>query len=348
MTHVLFDLRVVGPRWHGISRHAAQLFAALQRRSFNVRFTAIARPSCPRALLPPGDYEVLPAEIRPYGLGEQTLLPAMLGRANADLYYSPTYVVPFACPIPFVFTVHDLIDVQAPNAKLKHRLYFRRILPSLVDRARAVVTVSEFSRRTLLDFGLPARKVVVVPNGHALNPFPNAVRLPRLLHMTNGRPHKNTSLVFRLAHRLLPRFPELRLLCVGLSALPPEGRGLGDRVDLRPVVDPGELARVYSESVATLVPSYAEGFGLPALESMACGTPVVVSNRASLPEVVGDAAPALDPDDLDAWERTVSRILTDNAFAADLASRGLARAQTMTWDRSAAIWADVVTRICGR
>jgi glycosyltransferase involved in cell wall biosynthesis len=280
--------------------------------------------------------------VRPYGLGEQVRLPLLIRRVEADLYFSPTYVVPLACPAPFAFTVHDLIDASSPDAKLKHRLYFRRVLPLIVARARVVLTVSNFSRRTLIDLGLPVAKVVTVPNGHALLPPDGAVRQRRLLHVTNGRPHKNTPLVFRVFARLARRFPDLRLLCVGLYAVPPEARAFADRVELRPFIDPPDLARTYGESAVTLVPSYAEGFGLPALESMACGTPVVVSNRASLPEVVGDAAPALEPDDVDAWEREIARILVDADFARDLSQRGLLRASAMTWERTATAWLTAV------
>lgn len=341
---VLFDLRTLAARWHGIARHGVGLLGALVKLHPKIEWTALVRTSARTADLPPGIARALPIDIAPYSAREQLLLPIAIWRLRPDLFVTPTYVAPLLCPVPFVLTVHDLIDFKAARPALRHRVYFPHILPRIAHRAAAVMTDSEYSRRDLVGLGLPAAKLHVVPSGHSLTPRLDLPRAERLLHLTNGRPHKNTALVLALFRRLAPRFPKLSLTIIGATPL---GASHSQRIDMRPSVTPDVLAMLYSSSAVTLVPSFAEGFGLPALESMACGTPVVASNRAALPEVVGDAAPLLSPDDLDAWERVVSRIITHSAYARDLSDRGLKRAATMTWEATARAWSTAVTRALG-
>jgi glycosyltransferase involved in cell wall biosynthesis len=243
-----------------------------------------------------------------------------------------------------VFTIHDLIQLQVPAvATPVKRLYYQLIVRPASRRAFRVLTVSEYSRARILEWsGLPEERVVNVGNGVDL-PFTaegqrHEPGFPYVLYVGNARPHKNL-------HRLLSAFkcvdyPELRLLLSGAPTEEIAGRlrqlGIENRTEFVGAPSDDALARFYRGAELLVMPSLIEGFGLPALEAMACGTPVVVSRGTALPEVVGEAGLFIDPLDIQDMTRAMERLLGDRELRTTMRQLGVERSRQFSWARVAA------------
>jgi glycosyltransferase involved in cell wall biosynthesis len=300
-------------------------------------------------------------EHQPAPLGviwQQVQLPRRLARGDVDLFWSPLQTLPLAGRVPAVVTVHDLTALLYPETHTARVRWSQ--LPFLersLDRARAVIVVSAATAADLRrHFPSSAAKVRVVYPGvdPAFAPAaPDEVRRIReelglpggyLLSVATLEPRKNLA-------RLLDAWEALRR--EEPAATPPlvlaGGKGwhsaaLERRIaDLAPLglthlgrVDDARLIRLFQGARIFVYPSLYEGFGLPPLEAMACGVPVVTSDAASLPEVVGDAGVTVDPRDAEALAGALQALLAAPERAADLARRGRERAARFTWERAAA------------
>jgi alpha-1,3-rhamnosyl/mannosyltransferase len=261
-------------------------------------------------------------------------------------------VCPPWLPCPAIVTVHDLIHLRFP-VRRRHPLapvYARVMLRLAVRRARRLITVSESTRQDLVArLGARPERIHVIPNGVGPPFGPGApgdgadallakLGVPRayFLFVGNPLPHKNLP-------RLLDAYAGLppALGALVMVGIPPATRaavdalcrapGLGDRVRvLAPVAAP-VLARLYQGALVVVCPSLWEGFGLAALEAMACGAPVLAANRGALPEVVGDAALLVDPTDVDALREGMYTLAGQEPLRAALRARGLARARAFSW-----------------
>jgi glycosyltransferase involved in cell wall biosynthesis len=293
-----------------------------------------------------------PMTARAYSVTELWRLALAARRDRADLYHAPHYVCPPWLPCPAVVTVHDLIHLRFP---VRHRhllapLYARVMLRVAVRRARRLITVSESTRQDLVErLGARPERIRVIPNGvgapfgpaetpGAADPALDAlgVARPYFLFVGNPLPHKNLA-------RLLDAFAGLppvlgRLVLVGI---PPAARatvdrlcaapGLGARVHVLAPVPAPILARLYQNATLVVCPSLWEGFGLAALEAMACGAPVIAAKRGGLPEVVGDAGLLVDPANVDALREAMYTLAGQEPLRAALRARGLARARAFSW-----------------
>jgi len=258
-----------------------------------------------------------------YSIREQIHVPWVLRRERPDLFHAPHYVLPAAIHCNSVVTIHDCIHLMFPQY-LPNRMayaYARAQMWTAAHRSDCILTVSDASKRDILHlFNIPPEKIVVVYNAidahFSVTPHPDAVARVReryqldhrfLLYVGNIKPHKNLV-------RLIEAFSELRtgdledlkLLIIGdeISKLPAlrhavHRHKLHKHVRFLGYVPDDQLAVLYRLAAVFVFPSLYEGFGLPPLEAMASGTPVVVSNVSSLPEVVGDAAVLVDPHDID-------------------------------------------------
>jgi len=250
--------------------------------------------------------------------------------------------------LPQVTTVHDLLPLLYPEEYPRHQHYFRRYVPAVLRFSRAVIVCSESTRRDILRlYGkVPAERIHVVLGGYdaarftpegPVEPAPE----PYALYLGNVMPHKN---LLRLvdAFAAAARHGPGRLVLRGrgkprhVEALRARiaSHGLEARVDWQPYADVASLPALYRGARMLLLPSLYEGFGLTALEAMACGTPVITSATSSLPEVVGDAALLVDPADTGALAEAIARLFADDRLAKDLAARGLARARLFSWERT--------------
>ncbi len=276
------------------------------------------------------------------------------GRLAADVAFFPHYdVPPLGALPPAVVTVHDLMHFRLPAMFAAHkRLLAARVLRRAVRRAARVVTGAEHARRDLTAW-MPwaAERITVVPHGvdpSFAAPVPEpalawsgALR-PYLLCVGNRKPHKNVVTAVEVLARLRARRPELRLVLAGPRFRGSDGvaeraaaLGVADAVvDAGPVSE-DRLRALYRDAECLLFPSLYEGFGLPVLEAMASGTPVVASDRTSVPEVVGDAGLMVEALDADAMAAAVERLWSDGALRASLVTRGRERAAAFTWEAAA-------------
>jgi glycosyltransferase involved in cell wall biosynthesis len=309
-----------------------------------------------------------------YGLREHFSIPLKLRRLGVELFHSPHYVLPLLNRTPAVVTIHDCIHLLFPEY-LPNRMawrYARYMLASAIRRSASILTVSEASRRDILRFHPDADpdRIHVVPNAidPALLEKPSEEETARireryqirgrfLLYAGNIKPHKNLERLIA-AFGVLKRDPELadlKLFIIGdeITRYGSLRRGVeaaGVRQDVRffGFVPDRTLAGLYRLASIFVFPSLYEGFGLPPLEAMACGTPVVTSRISSLPEVAGDAAFLVDPYSVDDIARGIRSLLVDSDLAATLVRRGRARAQRFSWERSVREIHSVYMRVLGR
>jgi glycosyltransferase involved in cell wall biosynthesis len=296
---------------------------------------------------------------------DQVTLPRALGRDRITVFLSPYYKGPVRAPCPVVLTIHDLYFINYPG---RHRPVYEAIVTRAARlyaaRATAIISDSEYSKRAIVDrLGVGAAKVSVIPValGGEFKPasLTAAARAryglvsPYVLYVGNFNPHKNIPRLVR-AFGLLPGPVRSRHSLVlaggygdGRSELArlAESLGLTDRVVFAGRVDDADLPALYSEAAVYVTPSLEEGFGSTVLEAMACGAPVVSSNRAALPEVVGDAGLLFDAEQEREIASVLARVLSDTALAEDLRRRALARAglytPTQTTGRVLALLRDV-------
>ncbi len=296
----------------------------------------------------------------PYSIAEQFALPTALRREGAELFHAPHYVLPPLTPCRSVVTIHDCIHLRFPQylpSKLGYA-YARAQMWTATHRAGRVITVSEASKRDILRyFRVPESRIDVIYN--AIDdrfwqepPADEVARVreryrltaPFVLYAGNIKPHKNLERLIEAFHLMRHDSPDLahvQLLIIGdeISKYATLRRAvhrhkLHKHVRFFGFVSDQTLAALYRLANVFVFPSLYEGFGLPPLEAMASGTPVITSNVSSLPEVVGDAALMIDPYEPKAIADAMQRVLTDAALRADLRARGLARAREFSWERS--------------
>jgi len=312
------DQRWIGA--HGIGRFARQLLAGLD-------YQPVALNSSPASPLDPLRLSVA---LRHLGV--------------RDLFFSPGYNAPLVCRAPYILTIHDLNHLDRPeNSSPLKRSYYATLLRRAAQRALCVLTVSEFSRGRILEWsGLRPHRVVNVGNGVGAEFHPGAVpfRLsrPYLLAPTSRKRHKNDQRVVEAFARAA--LDDIFLIFTGepSAALTAciRHHHLGGRVRFTGCVPDALLPSLYCGAEAVLFVSLYEGFGLPLVEAMACGIPVVTSNNSAMPEVASDAALLVDPTSVEEIARAMERIVGESALRQQLRARGLVRAVRFRWSDTSA------------
>jgi glycosyltransferase involved in cell wall biosynthesis len=307
-----------------------------------------------------------------YSVGEQIHVPWVLMREKPDVYHAPHYVLPVAVRCRSVVTIHDCIHLMFPQY-LRNRAayaYARGAMWSAAKRSDRILTVSEASKRDILHFfNVPPEKISVVYNAiderFWIEPAAEDIDRVRerfqlhqrfVLYAGTIKPHKNlVRLIEAFAELRKSDFEELKLLIIGdeISKLPALRRAvhshkLHKHVRFLGFLPDDTLAALYRLASVFVFPSLYEGFGLPPLEAMASGTPVVTSNVSSLPEVAGDAAVLVDPYSVSAIVTGMRRVLSDPELASELRRKGLVRARDFSWERSVARTHQIYRLVDGR
>jgi glycosyltransferase involved in cell wall biosynthesis len=284
----------------------------------------------PRDIVLPAGVEHVVVDAPKYSIQELF----RIGRApRIDLFHAPHYVVPFV-KVPFVVTIHDLIHLRHRNPLA--RVYARTMIGRAVRRSRRVITVSNAVRDEIAaEFG-HAEKIAVTYNGvdAVFTPAGAKAEGRYFLFVGNDKPHKN---VDRLV-AAFARVPDAQLI---LAGGPFERFRDRDRIVVAGFVSSEELASFYRGAIALVLPSIEEGFGLPALEAMACAAAVITSTTPSLVEITGDAALHVDANSIDAIAGAMKRVMNDAELRATMIARGLDRAKTFTWRRCAEVTREI-------
>jgi glycosyltransferase involved in cell wall biosynthesis len=288
---------------------------------------------------------------------------------RVEIFHATEHLLPPLKNARTVFTLHDLIFQFFPEYHLPlNRWFLRNAMPHFLRRADAIIAVSECTKRDAIRvYNIPPEKITVIYEAAdpALHPETDASRIaqvraryannqPFLLFVGVIEPRKNIIALVDALRLLRARGYPHRLLIAGRKGwlYQPtldhvKQTGMSDAVDFLDFVPDDDLAALFSACDAFVFPSLYEGFGLPPLEAMAAGAPVICSNTSSLPEVVGDAALLINPRDVGEIANAIERVITDSALRDELRTKGLAQAKKFSWERAARETLAVYQRVSG-
>jgi glycosyltransferase involved in cell wall biosynthesis len=339
---------------------AQQLLSFHRDYNFKLYFTEQVPPQFREM---EGNFKSVVIPIREEILSKQFVMGALLNRPGLDLVHFPAFPPALACFRPTIWTIHDATAWLYPETmSWKGRTYFGRLGAMAARSSKAIITVSNESKRNIVDaLRVPEEKVKVIYEG--INPIfkrmedPDKVQslrqrygLPQrfLLSVGTLEPRKNLPFLIKVYKALRDSYPaqpgrpetQLGLVVVGRKGWKSQEtdealKSAGSGVILTGFVSREDLVGLYSTASAFVLSSLYEGFGFPPLEAMACGCPVVVSNRGSLSEVVGNAARLLELDDIRTWVETLRLILDNPAISQPLIEKGQERVRRFSWKTAA-------------
>lgn len=317
---ILADGRWSGP--HGIGRFSDEVLPRLQNTSIMTEG--------PKPLSSKNFYWL------PYQLRKKS--------SQHKVFFTPGFNPVLFSPMPFVFIIHDLCHLNAPGtAKFAKQIYYQTVMKAAAHAACKILTPSEYSKATILEWlNIPEDKIVVVGSGIneniAINKTSHQPGYNYLLHVGNTKEHKN--IVRLLCAFAIANIDEsFRLVLTGQRTKEIEEiliiHHLHERVIFTGVLTEKQLAEYYRGASAVVFPSLYEGFGLPIIEGMASGVPVLTSNITSMPEVAGDAAVLVNPYRIESIAAGIEKIINDSELRKSLIEKGNERVKLFSWERTA-------------
>jgi glycosyltransferase involved in cell wall biosynthesis len=351
------DTRLIFYQKAGIGQYIQSLMQALAEIDHEDEFTLFhsRKDNHPFVTAPNIRYRALwtPSHHR----FETTTMTAELLPHRLDVLHSPDFIPPRYTRYPAVITVHDLAFLLYPRFLTKQSARYYGQVDVAARRAAHIIAVSQSTRRDVIKLlGVPSDKVTVIHEAaqplfrpldraqarqHVASVF--GVEQDFILFVSTIEPRKNLPTLLeafrkmRDVHRV-----EVKMVVAGRRGWLTEEMNdqidklqLNGHVHFLGAVPNEELLYLYNAAKVFALPSFYEGFGLPPLEAMACGTPIVVSNTSSLPEVVGDAGQLVDPNDVEAWSVVLWRVLSDENLRAEMCEKGLRRVASFSWERAA-------------
>ncbi|MGQ9611545.1 MAG: glycosyltransferase family 4 protein [Chloroflexus sp.] len=368
-----FDARYIGDHFPGIGRYITALLPELSSLSRQHHLFVLVNADQALSPLNGTSVERITVRSAPFALTQQLELPLLAARLQLDVLHSPYIVKPYLLPCPSVVTIYDVLPLRYPNTlSPRGRRFYRLALRLAARSARSLITISTVSRDDLaFHLRIPRERIVVTPLAAAPSFTPQPVDeitdmrlrygLPRhyVLYVGSNKPHKNIDRLLRAWERVIPDLPasltDTVLVIAGkfdprypLPATIANERGLSERVKILPGVSDDDLPALYSGALLFVFPSSYEGFGLPPLEAMACGTPVVCAYAGSLPEVVGEAALTVDPHNMHEIAEGILRVLRSPDLARFLRERGQRQAARFSWRATAQATLEVYEQIAER
>jgi len=271
--------------------------------------------------------------------------PLMLSKAirssSADIFYSPSFMPPLSANIPFIITIHDLMHLFYYSKM--HKLYYEHVIARLAKKAKKIITVSHFSKQQLTDLlGIDERIITVIYNGvdrqFIHNQTAHILDRPYVLYVGNRRKNKNIPAMLQafaqaqISNDIIFAFsgqPDEQLLQLAQQL------GIHTRIRFLGFIAEEDLPKFYKGALATLYVSLMEGFGLPILESMASGTPVLTSNTSSLPEIAGTAALCIDPHHVSEITYGIEQLINNNSLRQHYIEEGFSRIEDFQWEHTA-------------
>jgi glycosyltransferase involved in cell wall biosynthesis len=369
---IVFDGRYIQDQYHGIGRYAFQLLMQLARLLPAHRFVVLRDLSLAESRFDWAALEALPnvcmqgIAAPTFSVKEQLVIPFLSRLRGHAIYYTPYFALPWLLHAPSFVTVHDCIFEH--NARYMprrwERAYYKLLMRASMWRARVVFVPSRATARDVRHFyGVPAHKLVVTPEAAdpGFRPVEDSdstrkVRkrygLPDSFVLAVGarRPHKNFGMLVRAVSRL----ENAELVFVGnadkrfTDDAANEAANAGSRVHFLGAVPEADLPLLYNLATVVACPSLIEGFGLPLLEAMSCGTPVVCSDIPVFREVAGDSVIYADPHNEAAWAQALNEVLRSAGMRSKLRDAGLKRASQFTWEQTARALVPLYARLSSR
>lgn len=349
---VAIDARMIqAGSMHGIARYVYQYVMCLASKSVSdKKFYIFVNKGNPLLNKQWPDFiELVIIHSKWISFKEQFELPKVLKELNIDLFHSPSFVAPMVCPSKLLMTIHDLNHlVLSQYYTPLHQMYYKIFVKRCIQKSKFVITVSNFSKKEIVkNLGLPEDKILVTYNGVSPNyvPIEDPVQLKYVQELyelpdqfifclSNDKPHKNV-------HQLVRAYCYSRVTTPLVLASPvnrkliqlAESFGKKHLIYFSKYIHEQHLPTVYSMTKLFVYPSTYEGFGLPPLEALACGAPVLVSNSTSLPEVVGNNAIFADPYDYTDIARALEEGVNNSLLLKKLKMTGLNHSKKFKWDK---------------
>ena len=348
--HVAIDARMITPgSMHGIARYVSELLRCLAVYDRGHTYSILVERKSPLYNWEFPSYMSLEIVRSPwFSLGQQWEFPSLLKKLKVDVFHATSFMAPLSCPCHLIMTIHDLNHMVLPHFYTPfHQFYYQMFVRSSIKRSSYVLTVSEFSKQEIVNnFKIPAEKIWVTYNGVSNEYQPiNDLRYRQYVRdiyelpdrfifcLSNNKPHKNISrLVSAFCHADL-NIPLVLTCPVDKSLLElAESYDKKHLIHFAKFIREEHLPSVYSMTDLFVFPSTYEGFGLPPLEALSCGAPVVVARSSSLPEVVGDSAVYTNPYDFRDMAHALEQACSDQKLRTKLRENGLKQAQRFTWE----------------
>ena len=352
--------RIFRPNKHGMDFVALETIRELQKIDHENEYFIFVSPGPDHCLNDSDNMHIVELRCPSYPLWEQVALPRAVARVRPDLLHCTSNTAPVKCPVPLVLTLHDIIFLekrQSSSRSLYQEMgwhYRRLVVPRILSECRKIITVSNFECNRIREaLNLPKDRLTAVYNGYSphfrqMPPAPEIVHkyVPSddyLFFLGNTDPKKNTPRVLKAYGLYLRQSKHKRpLLIADLKEEAIDGILSAEGIkEVKPYLSfPGyipnaDLAALYNGAFAFLYPSLRESFGIPTLESMACGTPVIAGNTSAMPEIAGEGALLADPLDENDIARKILLLEEDDTFYQQQVDYGLERVKLFSWRKSA-------------
>ena len=355
--------RLFRPKKHGMEVVALELIRELQQMDSRHLYTIFVKKDVDKCIADSDHVTVRELKNWPYPIWEQVVLPNTIRHEQLDILHATCNTAALFPSVPLVLTLHDIIyleklDMAGTWYQNFGNVYRRWVVPSAVQKAQAVITVSEFEKKVMIErLHIPENKVKVIYNAvnarfnnrylnDEVETFRKSLGLPDkfTLFLGNTAPKKNTkNTIEAYASYLTNAIAPLPMVILDypkalvLEQLQKSGyTSLIKHFIFPGYIRPEQMPLVYNSATLFLYPSFRESFGLPILEAMACGIPVITSNTSSMPEVAGEAAMLVTPSDIADIARSIDRVLSSEEQQNEMRIRGLKRAEAFTWSNAAA------------
>ncbi|PWB38947.1 MAG: hypothetical protein C3F02_00885 [Parcubacteria group bacterium] len=359
---IVIDLRIYGPRVGGLGRYNQKLLEELVKIDLTNQYILIFKEAPDDLPQLPANFQIKIANCRWYTVKEQIVMPFILYSLQADLVHFPHFNVPIFYRGKFLVTIHDLIMTKFPSRRAStHRnnfvfnfkyWFYNRIIKSAVHRAWRIIAVSEFGRQDLIKHfkmsSAQSDKIKVVYEGITKlgSPFVEKISLPEnfFLYVGNAYPHKNLEFLIDVFIKFKIKHPDFYLILIGqknyfyerLKILTRQSHPLDkNNIIFVGYVPDNLLGAYYQQARAYVFPSLYEGFGLPPLEAMSLGTPILSSQSSCLSEILGPAALYFDPLREESLLEKMEMIICQENIAFDLKQAGFKQIEKYSWVKMA-------------
>ena len=351
--------RIFRKNKHGMDYVVLQEILQLQQMDQQNEYYIFVKPGPDRCVKSSTNVHVVEINMPSYPLWEQMALPRAARKAQVDLLHCTSNTAPIYCDIPLVLTLHDIIFLEPRDKQNKSLyqnmgwLYRRLVVPHILDKCQRIITVSEFEKQNIIrKLNIPDKQMAMIYNGYNewFRPLDDSVTFKKYMQekgffffLGNTDPKKNTERTLVAYSKYLERSEVKRpLLMADLDKDYLDGiikrnhiDNIKEKINMPGYIQNHDLPYIYNSAFAFLYTSLRESFGIPLLEAMACGTPVITSNTSSMPEIGGKEAILINPESADEIADMLIRLETDETFYQQQKKWGLQRAQLFSWRSTA-------------